>query len=109
MGIKKNILVFGYGNTSRQDDGLAIELINRLKKIIEKENISGIELISNTQLSMEDAYIIAEKDIVIFADASAQDIDDILLSKVYPDSPGSAFTFHNASPGFYSKFMSQII
>ncbi|MFC2117976.1 hydrogenase maturation protease [Bacteroidota bacterium] len=94
------ILVLGYGNTSRQDDGVANGLINRLNKIIEKEKIKGVELLSNAQLYMEDALVISEKDIVIFVDASIEEIDDILFTKVEADSPGSGFTFHNVSPGF---------
>jgi len=96
----KNILIIGYGNSSRQDDGIAPELINRLEKCINKQEIENIDLLSNTQLDIEDAYIISVKDIVFFVDATEENIDDFLITRVEAEDSGPGYSLHTVSPGF---------
>ncbi len=93
------ILVYGYGNPGRMDDGLGSELVNALEQWAKENNMDNIEFDSNYQLNIEDAYEISTKDIVIFVDASREDIDDFLLTKVDENSKLS-FTSHEASPGY---------
>jgi len=68
MEIKRplKLLVYGYGNPARMDDGLGIAFAER----IEEKNYPNIKTDSNYQLNAEDALQIADHDIVIFADAS---------------------------------------
>jgi hydrogenase maturation protease len=96
----KRILIYAYGNPGRQDDGLGNRLVEELGKWIESRGIEGIELESNYQLNIEDALRIAEKDIVIFVDASNEEIEDIDFSVIEPSEGRSEFTTHSASPSF---------
>ena len=93
------ILIYGYGNPGRQDDGLGNSFVNLFEKWIDKENIEGYEFDSNYQLNIEDADAIADKDLVIFVDASTEDIEDFILTPVNADT-NVAFTSHAASPGY---------
>ncbi|MBN2518914.1 MAG: hydrogenase maturation protease [Bacteroidales bacterium] len=96
---KPKILIYGYGNPGRQDDGLGILLAEYIEEWKNKKGLDYIKTDSNYQLNIEDAAEIAEKDIVIFADASQEDIKDIELTKVKP-SPEVNFSMHAVSPAF---------
>jgi hydrogenase maturation protease len=96
------ILIYGYGNPGREDDGLGIELAKRIEAWSVDKGMTGIDFDSNYQLNIEDAEIISEKDLVIFADASTEDIEDYLLTEVTGESEVS-FTTHAASPGYILK------
>ncbi|MCD4745021.1 MAG: hypothetical protein K8R58_01840 [Bacteroidales bacterium] len=93
------ILLYGYGNPGRQDDGLGNEFVNRMQEWINKEGIKNFEFESNYQLNIEDAHVISDKELVIFIDASDEDIQDFCISKV-TESSKMSFTTHSASPGF---------
>lgn len=96
------ILIYGYGNPGRQDDGLGNALIEKLEVWAKETNRDDIEFDSNYQLNIEDADAIAKKDITIFADASIEDIEDYILTEVDGES-NVAFTTHSASPGYIYK------
>ena len=96
------ILIYGYGNPGREDDGLGNELVKRLEAWAMENALTGIEFDSNYQLNIEDAEIISEKDLVIFADASTEDIEDYVLTEVTGEQDVS-FTTHAASPGYIVK------
>ena len=94
-----NILIYGYGNPGRQDDGLGNAMIEKLEKWVAKKNLKGIHFDSNYQLNIEDAAEIADRDLVIIIDASTEDIEDFVLTQV-DSSTNVAFTSHTASPGY---------
>ena len=96
------ILIYGYGNPGREDDGLGAELVRRLEEWAKQSDFRGIEFDTNYQLNIEDAEAIAGKDIVIFADASTEAIDDYLFTEVTAETEVS-FTTHAASPGYIVK------
>ena len=98
MGANK-ILIYGYGNPGRQDDGLGNAFVQRLEEWVDNEHISGFEFDSNYQLNIEDAANIADKDLVVFVDASEEEIHDFILTPV-DDSAKVTFTTHAASPGY---------
>ena len=101
------ILIYGYGNPGRQDDGLGIELTKRLEEWAADKGLEGLEFENNYQLNIEDAEAISDKDLVIFADASEEDIEDFCLSKV--DSKAKlSFTTHAASPGYIVKLCKEL-
>jgi hydrogenase maturation protease len=100
LDIPERILIYAYGNPGRQDDGLGNRFVEELGKWIDDKNIQGIEIESNYQLNIEDSLKVAEKDIVIFVDASNEDIEDIHFSVVEPSEGKSEFTTHSASPAF---------
>ena len=97
LGMK--ILLYGYGNPGRQDDGLGNAFIDRIEAWVKENAIEGIELDSNYQLNIEDADAIADKDLAIFIDASVEEIDDFCISKV-TESSKITYTTHAASPGY---------
>lgn len=93
------VLLYGYGNPGRQDDGLGNEFINRMQEWVNKEGLEGFKFDSNYQLNIEDALAVSDKDLVIFIDASKEDIQDFCISKV-TESSKISFTTHSASPGY---------
>ena len=94
------ILIYGYGNSGRQDDGLGIEFIKCLEKWVRSVGLTDIELASDFQLKMEDAYAISDKDVVVFVDASDEPIESFSLTRVEPSGLKTAFTTHAASASF---------
>ena len=101
------ILIYGYGNPGRQDDGLGIELVNRLEKWTSEKGLPGFTFDNNFQLNIEDAEVISNYDLVIFADASKEDIGDFCFSLV--DGVGDlAFTTHAASPGYILRLCKEL-
>ena len=66
------ILIYGYGNPGRQDDGLGPALVAELAAWAQAEGLSGIVFDSNYQLNVEDALAVAESRSVVFVDASKE-------------------------------------
>jgi hydrogenase maturation protease len=93
------ILIYGYGNPGRMDDGLGCRFVELFSLWAREQNISNIEFDCNYQLNIEDAHTISEKDLVIFADASQEEIEDFVLTQV-DESSDMSFTSHEASPGY---------
>lgn len=101
------ILIYGYGNPGRQDDGLGIALVSQLEEWAAENQITWIRFDNNYQLNIEDAEAISNHDLVIFADASEEEIDDFCLSVV--DGSGKlAFTTHSASPSYILKLCQEL-
>jgi hydrogenase maturation protease len=93
-------LIYGYGNPGRQDDGLGNVMIDKVDQWLEEEGITHIETDSNYQLNIEDADAISDKDLVVFVDASIEEIDDFILTKVEPSDATIEFTMHAVSTSF---------
>lgn len=87
------ILVYGYGNPGRQDDGLGAALVGRL----EHESIPGVETDTNYQLNLEDALSMWGKSHVIFVDASI-DVDEPFAFNEVEPAHEIRFTTHAMSP-----------
>lgn len=60
------LLVIGYGNPSRGDDGLGPALAER----VDAMHLPGVTVEADYQLSIEHAALAAEHDVVVFADAA---------------------------------------
>jgi len=101
------ILIYGYGNPGRQDDGLGIMLSQMLEAWVAENQIIGVEFDNNYQLNIEDAAAIAHKDLVIFADASEEEIEDFCLSQV-DGSTKISFTTHAASPDYIVQLCKEL-
>lgn len=101
------ILVYGYGNPGRRDDGLGPALVNLVENWIKIENISNVSVDSNYQLNIEDAYTIRNYNLVIFVDASVEDIDDFVITRVVP-SAKAHFTMHSVHPAFVLDLCNQL-
>lgn len=87
------VLVYGFGNPGRQDDGLGPEIVRRL----ELEHLPGVVTDSNYQLNIEDAVAVAESDAVIFVDAALHLDESFAFCRLTPSSE-ITFTTHAMSP-----------
>jgi hydrogenase maturation protease len=96
----KKILVYGYGNPGRQDDGMGVILAEMLEQWAKENGYANIEVETNYQLNIEDSDIISDKDFVLFIDASMEQIEDIIYTKVTPDNSSIEFTMHAVSTSF---------
>jgi hydrogenase maturation protease len=108
MENSKKILVYGYGNPGRADDGLGIAFSESIESWVNKENIKNVTCESNYQLNIEDAEIISRFDIVIFADASLEEISSVSLTKVLPSDSRIEFSMHAVSSAFVLDLCNQI-
>jgi hydrogenase maturation protease len=102
----KNLLLFGYGNPDRGDDGAAYHIFRSLfaaKKIDEEQIFSAdvihlndrVDVIFNFQLLPEYADLVAEYDQVVFIDAHTAEIEEELkLQPLEADFQHSPFTHH---------------
>jgi hydrogenase maturation protease len=97
---KKRILIYAFGNPGRQDDGLGNRLVEELETWLKVKGYDQVTTESNYQLNIEDADNIKDRDIVVFVDASVEEIDDFHLSIVEPSEGRSEFTMHAASPAY---------
>lgn len=104
---KTKILIIGYGNPGRQDDGLGVILVDELNRWADESSLDYIYTDSNYQLNLEDAATISDFQLVIFADASKEDIEHYSLVKLDP-SPKADFTMHAVSPAFILHICEQI-
>ncbi|MCL2102548.1 MAG: hydrogenase maturation protease [Syntrophorhabdaceae bacterium] len=87
------ILVIGYGNPGRSDDGLGPALVQRLEALA----IPGVTPEADYQLSIEHAAMAAQHDVVVFADADSSCSEPFYLRPVFARHiPG--FTSHSVSP-----------
>jgi len=87
------VLLIGYGNPGRLDDGLGPVLA----EAIEKLNIPDITVDAAYQLSVEDASAVAEHEVVIFADADVSGPEPFGFKQIEPKQALS-FSSHSVEP-----------
>ena len=92
-GIIMKILLIGYGNPGRLDDGLGPALAD----IVERAALPDVTVDSNYQLTVEDASAVAEHDAVIFADASVNGQEPFFFKQIGPKDTFS-FSSHSCEP-----------
>lgn len=100
MNTTKKILVYGYGNPGRQDDALGYEVVKLVDQWAKEHHITNIETDSNYQLNVEDAEKISQKDIVVFVDATQEDIHEFKFTHLEPSEKKVEFTMHAVSPEY---------
>jgi hydrogenase maturation protease len=88
-----SVLVYGYGNPGRQDDGLGPAVVEALTPL----GLEGVTLDANYQLNVEDAALVAEHDAVIFVDADATGPEPFWFGPIEP-SPEASFSTHSVRP-----------
>ncbi len=90
-----SILVIGYGNTLRRDDGIGW----RAAEEIEGWNHPSIRVLTRTQLLPEMVDEMACADLVLFIDARADPRDpDVRLEAIEPSTAGSNSLIHAMTP-----------
>ncbi|RWX48521.1 hydrogenase maturation protease [Candidatus Electrothrix marina] len=103
MKAPPSVLVYGFGNPGREDDGAGVALAERIKSAA----LPGVTTDSNYQLNVEDALLLSEHDLVIFADATRSPVDRFSFYRLQPDASVS-FTTHAMSPGSVLALCSQL-
>jgi hydrogenase maturation protease len=98
-GSTERVLLYGFGNPARGDDGLG----PALAAAIEELSIPNITVDANYQLTVEDAAEIAGYDAVVFADAAIQGSTPFWFSRVDDTSikrvgNSIGWTSHSVSP-----------
>lgn len=88
------VLVLGYGNPGRRDDGLG----PALAAVVAAAGLDGVTVDSDYQLQVEDAAAVAEHDVVVFADAAREGPAPFTFEPVAPQGE-LTFTTHSVSPG----------
>jgi hydrogenase maturation protease len=88
------VLIIGFGNPGRGDDGAGPECIERLRGIVP----AGVALDSDYQLTVEDSAAAAEYATVIFVDASRTAAAPFEFTPTIPGDPGAGFSSHSVSP-----------
>jgi hydrogenase maturation protease len=97
----EKILVYGYGNPGRQDDGIGARFIELMESWIEQNGYSHINTDCNYQLNIEDSALIADYDKVYFVDASVvTEIESYKLEQVEPNDATIEFTMHAVSVAY---------
>ncbi len=100
MADNRRMLIYGYGNPGRQDDGLGKALIDLAEVWVQRKSLENITLDVGYQLLVEDVTLIQNQDLVIFADATMDEkITSFDIDEVQADEK-TAFTMHSVSPGF---------
>jgi hydrogenase maturation protease len=87
------MLVIGYGNTLRSDDGVGI----RVAEAIEELNLAGVEVICRGVLTPELAEPISRARLVVFVDASVEAREEVRLRPLEPADSGQILA-HAADP-----------
>lgn len=87
------VLLIGYGNPGRLDDGLG----PALAAAVEKLNLAGVTVEADYQLTVEDAHTVAAHDVVIFADAAVAGTEPFFLRRLEPKRE-IGFSTHGAEP-----------
>jgi hydrogenase maturation protease len=91
------ILVYGVGNTTRQDDGVGAACAERLAQWCRQKGLTEVIVRTRPQINIEDAAAIADADLVMFLDASVADIDGVFLEPLTGVDDAS-FSTHTLSP-----------
>lgn len=88
-----SVLLIGYGNIARQDDGVGPLLVERLGVLA----LPGLAIESDYQLNIEDAATLAPYDAVIFADADPAGSEPFSFTELQAKAE-TTFSTHTASP-----------
>ena len=89
----KRILVYGYGNPGRQDDGLGPYLSEEISRF----DLPWVDTDANYQLQIEDADLISKYDLVIFIDADTEGAEPFNARRLEPEAKVS-YTTHRLGP-----------
>jgi len=89
----KGIMVLGYGNPGRQDDGLGPAMAARLEAL----GLPGVTTDADYQLNVEDGADLAEYEAVVFVDASKTAPAPFTFERIAPATE-ITFTSHSVSP-----------
>ena len=87
------MLVIGYGNPGRLDDGLGPAFAERIEAL----GLPGVAVESNYQLNIEDAELVSRHETVVFADASVDAAEPFGFHALQRKDPQVGFSSHSIS------------
>lgn len=90
---RAGVLVIGYGNPGRLDDGLGPALAERIARL----GLANVTVDSDYQLTVEDAVHVAEHGVVIFADADTAGPEPFYFKRLQP-AARITFSTHSIGP-----------
>lgn len=93
--LSMSILVIGYGNPGRLDDGLGPAFAEKIQTL----ELPGVTVESNYQLNVEDAELISRFDTVVFADASVNAEPPFEFQSLEKSAPMVGFSSHSITAG----------
>ncbi|MCK5687481.1 hydrogenase maturation protease [bacterium] len=91
--LKNSILLIGFGNPGRLDDGLGPIFAEKFSEY----KLQNVTIDSDYQLVIDDAADIAKHDIVVLVDAATNGREPFYFEKIVPESAMS-FSSHSVSP-----------
>jgi hydrogenase maturation protease len=91
---RETVLLIGYGNPGRLDDGLGPALAARVESLA----LPGVTVQADYQLCLEDSEAAARHDVVIFADAATSGAEPFSFQRVEAASC-LGFSTHSLQPG----------
>lgn len=94
MSARPRMLVVGFGNPGRLDDGLGPALAQAVAEL----GLPDVEVDSDYQLTVEDAAVAAEHDVIVFADADETGPEPFALRRLELGSTRPTFSSHHVSP-----------
>jgi len=89
----QRVLVIGFGNPGRRDDGLGPALVRELEAL----DLPGVTLDADYQLTVEDGAAAAEADAVVFVDAACNGPAPFSFTPLEPGDARS-FSTHSVQP-----------
>ncbi|NOX54366.1 MAG: hydrogenase maturation protease [Planctomycetes bacterium] len=90
----RSILLIGYGNPARADDGLGPALAEWFERL----SLPRLTVDADYQLTVEDAAEAARHDVVLFADASLNGPEPFWIKRLEPATAGVGFSSHGVQP-----------
>lgn len=90
----EQVLVIGYGNPGRLDDGLGPAFADAVQDLA----IPGVTVDADYQLAVEDAAEAARHDVVVFADASVNGREPFELKRITARPTELSFSTHSLEP-----------
>lgn len=98
------ILVIGYGNPGRLDDGLGPAFAEQAEALA----LPHVTVESNYQLNIEDAELISHYDVVVFADASVDAVEPFVFEPMVAKPPMVGFSSHSVTAASLLGLASQL-
>jgi hydrogenase maturation protease len=89
-----NILLIGYGNPGRRDDGLG----PAVAETVRAWDVPGLTVESNYQLTVEDSHQAARHRVVLFADAAESGPEPFWIERLHPADGPASFSTHSVTP-----------
>jgi len=89
-----DVLVIGYGNPGRLDDGLG----PALARAVEALGLPGVTVDADYQLTVEDAAEVARHEVVVFADADTAGPEPFQVRRISAAAAHVGFSTHSVRP-----------